>query len=54
MFLLVPAHPGCPGQGPGSHEMVVVVVVVVVVLNGWLHCLVGLAVLQLSGCEFKP
>ena len=25
MFLLVPAHPGCPGQSPESHKMVVVV-----------------------------
>jgi len=31
MYLLVLAHSGCPGQGPGSHKMVVVVVVVVVV-----------------------
>ena len=23
MYLLVLAHPGCPGQGPGSHKMVV-------------------------------
>ena len=28
MFLLVPAHPGCPGQNPESHKTVVVVVVV--------------------------
>jgi len=28
MYLLLLAHPGCPGQGPGSHKMVVVVVVV--------------------------
>jgi len=28
MFLLVPAHPGCPGQNPESCKMVVVVVVV--------------------------
>jgi len=28
MFFLVPAHPGCPGQSPESHKMVVVVVVV--------------------------
>jgi len=27
MFLLVPAHPGCPGQNPNSCKMVVVVVV---------------------------
>jgi len=23
MFLLVPAHPGCSGQNPESHKMVV-------------------------------
>jgi len=23
MYLLVPAHPGCPRQGPESHKMVV-------------------------------
>jgi len=28
MFLLVPAHPGCPGQSLESREMVVVVVTV--------------------------
>jgi len=28
MFLLVPAHPGCPGQGPKSSKTVVVVVVI--------------------------
>jgi len=28
MFLLVLAHPGCPGQSPESHKMVVVVAVV--------------------------
>jgi len=27
MFLLVPAHPGCPRQNPESHKMIVVVVV---------------------------
>ena len=27
MFLLVPSHPGCPGQNPVSHKTVVVVVV---------------------------
>jgi len=27
MFLLVQAHPGCPGQNPESYKMVVVVVV---------------------------
>jgi len=32
MYVLVLAHPGCPGQSPESHEMVVVVVVVVVVI----------------------
>jgi len=25
VILLVPAHPGCPGQSPESHKMVVVV-----------------------------
>ena len=30
MYLLVLAHPGCPGQSLESHKMVVVVVVVVV------------------------
>ena len=29
MFLLVPAHPGCPGQNPKSHKMVVCVCVCV-------------------------
>ena len=28
MYLPVLAHPGCPGQSPESHKMVVVVVVV--------------------------
>jgi len=23
MYLLVPAHPGCPGQSPESHKMAV-------------------------------
>jgi len=32
MFLLVPAHPGFPGQISQSRKTVVVVVVVVVVL----------------------
>ena len=32
MFLLVPAHPGCPGQNPQSHKTVVVVVVVLAVV----------------------
>jgi len=27
MCLLVPAHPGCPGQSPESRKMVVVIVV---------------------------
>jgi len=31
MFLLVPAHTGCPGQSPESREMVVTVVVVEVI-----------------------
>jgi len=26
-FFLVPAHPGCPGQSPERHKMVVIVVV---------------------------
>ena len=43
MFLLLPAHSGCPGQGPKSREMVAaaaaVVVVVVVVVSGVCHCL---------------
>jgi len=29
MFLLVPAHPGCPGQNQESRNTVVVVVVVI-------------------------
>ena len=29
MFLLVLTHPGCPGQSPESHKMVVCVCVVV-------------------------
>jgi len=29
MFLLVPAHTGCPGQNPESHKMVVWVCVCV-------------------------
>jgi len=32
MFLLVPAHPGCPRHNPESRKMVVVVIVVVVVV----------------------
>ena len=32
MFLLVPAHPVCPGQNPESHKMVVVVVLVVIIV----------------------
>jgi len=31
MFLLVPAHPGCPGQIPQSHKTVVCVCVCVCV-----------------------
>jgi len=31
MYLLVLAHPGCPGQSPESHKMVVVEMVVVYV-----------------------
>jgi len=30
MFLLVPAHPGSPGQNPESHKTVVVVMAVAV------------------------
>jgi len=30
MYLLVLAHPGCPGQSPESHKMVVVLLVVTV------------------------
>ena len=33
MFLLVPAHPGCPEQSPESHKMVEVVVVGIVILS---------------------
>jgi len=36
MFLLVPAHPGCPGPSPESRKMVVVVLgklEVIAVLN---------------------
>jgi len=29
MYLLVPSHPGCPGQSPQSYKMVVVVYVCV-------------------------
>ena len=32
MFLLVPAHPGCPGQIPQSRKMVVCVCVCVIVV----------------------
>jgi len=38
MFLLVPAHQGCPRQNPESHKMVVIVVVVVVVVVDCLQC----------------
>jgi len=31
MFLLVPGHPGCPGQNPKSHKTVVCVCVCVCV-----------------------
>jgi len=27
LFLLLPAHPGCPGKSPESRKMVVVVIV---------------------------
>jgi len=30
MYLLVPAHPGCPGQSPESYKMVVCCVCVYV------------------------
>ena len=33
MYLLVLAYPGCPGQSPEGHKIVVVVVVVVVLLK---------------------
>jgi len=33
MFLMVPAHPGCPGQNPESHKMVVCVCVCVVLVK---------------------
>jgi len=32
MFLLVPAHPGFPGQIPQSRKTVVVVVVVIIII----------------------
>jgi len=32
MYLLVPAHPGCPGQSPESRKMVVCVCVLVVLM----------------------
>jgi len=35
MFLLVPAHPGCPGQSPESHKMVVCVCMCVLVITTW-------------------
>jgi len=39
MYLLVPAHLGCPGQSPESHKMVVVVVVIVIIFTHiWLEC----------------
>jgi len=33
MFLLVPAHPGCPGQNPESHKTVVSVCLCVLFLS---------------------
>jgi len=33
MFLLVPAHLGCPGQSPESCKVVVVVVVIAFLVN---------------------
>jgi len=34
-YLLVPAHPGCPGQSPQSREMVVYVCVCVCVCDSY-------------------
>jgi len=45
MYLLVPAHPGCPGQGPQSCKMVVFVCVLPKV--GW--CPTEIKKLQLTG-----
>jgi len=36
MFLLVPAHLGCPGQNPESHKTVVCVCVIIMA-NGFLQ-----------------
>jgi len=33
MFLLVPAHPGCPGQFPQSRKTVVCVCVCVIIIS---------------------
>jgi len=33
MFLLVPAHSGCPGQNPESRRMAVVIVAVSIIIN---------------------
>ena len=35
MFLLVSAHPGCPGQNPESHEKVVVATLQTVQLGSY-------------------
>jgi len=40
MYLLVPAHPGCPGHSPESHKMVVCVCGVCVCV-----CLVNVVIL---------
>jgi len=39
MFLLVPAHPGCPGQFSQSHKTVVLCVceVVTMAVNAWIE-----------------
>ena len=46
MYLLVMAHPGCPGHSPDSHKMVVVVVVV--------HCMYTFRNLFLGSCYALP
>jgi len=41
MFLLVPAHPGCPGQHPKSRKMVVIVFLCFSLMNLFnIKCLV--------------
>jgi len=44
MYLLLLAHPGCPGQSQESHKMVVVVVVVVDKCCDYWHLYVSSAV----------